>query len=259
VCLHRAFNPLVLATDLSHAVEQWFCLCAVSVNSSAFASCTARWVVFEAFSHQDTVCATYQKHLWFGSQFGLMSSILDFHFGTVLHSRCREVHNGQWQIREFLTRNRNAFIALWIDLFTCHACCIFVIDASLAVRISYMQTVWRTAQFCCWSELWNEVWSLIALGILVASSYKVTLQKTSVSSNEVDQSMQLAVFFTAGGFTTYWQLYICFCVGHSNFSVYGALMLLHIKKDHSWSFWDCPFDPCRLGGTTFSCFLALPS
>jgi hypothetical protein len=34
VCLHRAINPLVLATDLSHAVEQWFCLCAVSVNSS---------------------------------------------------------------------------------------------------------------------------------------------------------------------------------------------------------------------------------
>jgi hypothetical protein len=105
----------------------------------AFASCTARRVVFEVFSHQDTVCATYQKHLWFGSQFGLVSSVLDFDFGVVLHSRSGEVHNGQ--IREFLTRNRNAFISLWIDLFTSHACCIFVIDASLAVRISYMQTV----------------------------------------------------------------------------------------------------------------------
>ncbi len=180
----------MLATGLSHAVvEQWFCLCAVTVNSSCLCLLHCQVSCLWGFlPSRYSVCHISETSLVWKSVWSY-DTILDFHFGAVLHSRCREVHNGQWQIREFLTRNRNAFISLWIDLFTCHACCIFVIDASLAVTISYMQTVWRTAQFCCWSELWNEVWSLIALGILVASSYKVTLQKTSASSNELDQSM----------------------------------------------------------------------
>lgn len=39
-----------------------------------------------------------------------------------------------------------------------------VMDASPAVRISYIQTGWRAAQCCCWSVLW----------ILVAPSYEIT-------------------------------------------------------------------------------------